>query len=96
MKTVWLRKQVSLNERGHFEFFGDCWKDHILVEVDCSITRDIPGDKQAAILRMHGRIQEVARRMYKEGRAFPAYRTRSGHRRVYHHIAITDLDLVEG
>jgi hypothetical protein len=53
---------VTLNGRGNFEFAGDLGRERVVVELEPTITADLPsGCTQAAVLEMPGRIQIAAR-----------------------------------
>lgn len=94
-KQLWLKKEMTINHRGHFEFDGDCGTKRFVVELDPTVTPSVPPESaEAAILAMHRRIQEAARRKHAAGEAYPVYWPYSDRLRHYL-IALTDFDLVE-
>ena len=94
-KQVWLEKEVTINHRGHFELRGEDGTELVVVEVDRATTKRVPRQSaEAAILAMHPRIQDVARRKHAAGESsrvhFP-YSVRFRHNLV----GLTEEDLAE-
>ncbi|HEY5722556.1 MAG TPA: hypothetical protein VIT45_09570 [Allosphingosinicella sp.] len=67
--------------------------ERIVVELDSTITLDVPPDsRESVLLEMHGRIQGAARRKHAAGEAYPVHPPGDLPHSL---IALTNLDLLD-
>jgi hypothetical protein len=94
-KQVWLKKEVTINHRDHFEFRGDDGAEFVVVEVDRAAAKRLPPESaKAAILAMHPRIHDATRRKHIAGESSHVYFPYSDRFR-HNLIGLTEEDLVE-
>lgn len=90
---LWLKKEVTTNEQGHPKLDGDCGTERIVVVLDPSITKAVPPEnRETAILAMHQRIQNAARRKHAARESYPVF---PPNRAPHKLIALTEEDLSE-
>jgi hypothetical protein len=93
IKQVWLKKEVTINRRGHFEYRGDDGTESVVVEVDQATTKGLQLESaKAAILAMHRQIQDAARRKHAAGESSRVHFHYSD-RFKHNLIGLTDEDL---
>lgn len=95
-KRVWLTRELTRSERGHFQLEGTCGSERVVVLLDPTIIAKLPeSGKEQAILGMLGQIEMAAARMFVLGETQRVHRTNSPEFE-YNLIALTDTDLREG
>ena len=95
MPELFLDRGIEINYRGNVELLGDFGRHFVSAEIDPSIIPMDAPNKTELALRLRPAIQKVARRMYREDRAFD-YRRQEARRRIWQGMAITDEDLCQG
>jgi len=83
MTQLWLGRRFQLNERGHYEVWGNSRGERISVEVDSGFVDRKAGDPEMLLLKMHGNIQRAARKKWAAGEATRVLHAFSG--RLNHH-----------
>ena len=92
-ERLWLNREATTNERGHFEFRGDCGLDHIVVEIDQSIADGFSeAEVEERLVEILEQIRNAARRKYRDCEAYEEYPRPD--RRILR-IALTDQDLAQ-
>jgi hypothetical protein len=68
---LWVGRRFQLNERGHYEAWGNVQGERISVEIDSSFIDRKAGDPETILLKMHANIQRAACEKWAAGEAAP-------------------------
>lgn len=93
MRQLWLGRRFRKNHKGTYTVAGGCGKERVEIEIDSTFLS--PGDAEdppSALIRMHPKIREAARRKWASGEAAPVIHSCS--KQLSHYaISITPDDL---